>query len=244
MVTAYVYVFLGWLFGGFVSGVAGFGGMMMALPIFFLGLPATEAVLVCCIIGAPGCTQLAWLYRRNVVWADMKWLWAGCIPGCILGALTLTIVPVQYLQMGISVMIACFVVLQLLQGKSTWRLSDSVLSLLIAGLASGFANSSVSVVGVPIGIFILLKHWDKDRARSTMAMLFFLSGWVTLITQWAAGLYTLELFKLALAGILASFIGQEAGYRVGRYLDQRTFIRFVLVFLSCAAGILFYKAVW
>lgn len=242
MTNMMLYVFIGWFFGGFVGGAAGFGGMMMALPILSMVMPASEAVLISCITGAPGSTQLAWLYRKYVVWSDMKWLWIGCIPGCVLGAFTLKIVPVHYLQMMISIMIGCFVILQILQKHSSWKLSDSIVSLIVAGMASGFANSSVSVVGVPISIFILLKQWDRDRARGTMGMLFFLSGWITLASQWYAGLYSMNMIPLAITGIIASFLGQIAGFKAGRYLNQKIFVRFVLLFLICAAGILFYKA--
>ena len=97
-------------------------------------------------------------------------------------------------------------------------------------------------MGVPIGIFILLKGWDKDRSRATMSSLFLLCGWATFFSQWAAGLYTAELFKLAVCGIVGALIGQELGYRAGRYLDQKMFTRFVLFFLSMAAATLFYKS--
>ena len=91
-------VVVGWFLGGFTSGVAGFGAMMVALPILTLGMPPAQAVLVSCIVGAPSCTHLAWLYHRDVVWADMRWLWLGCLPGCLAGAFVLKVVPMHYLQ--------------------------------------------------------------------------------------------------------------------------------------------------
>jgi uncharacterized membrane protein YfcA len=242
MTLAIICVVVGWFLGGFTSGVAGFGAMMVALPILTLGLPPSQAVLVSCIVGAPSCAHLAWLYHKDVVWSDMRGLWAGCIPGCVAGAYVLKIVPMHYLQLAISLMIASFVVLQLVREKSTWRLPDSRASLLITGLASGFTNSSISVPGVPIGIFVVLKRWDKDRARGAMSMLFFLSTWVTMVSQWYVGLYSLDLLYMALGGIVISFLGQDLGYRVGRHLNQKTFVRFMLIFLSCAAAILFSKS--
>jgi len=235
-------VFLGLLLGGFTSGTAGFGIMMIALPILTLGLTVTDAVLICCIVGVLTAVQLAWLYRRFVVWSDTKMLWLGCVPGCIIGAYILKIVPMAVLQLAISITIVCFILLQLFREKSSWRLRDSRFSLLFTGMASGFASSAVSLVGVPIGIFILLKGWDKDRSRATMSSLFLLCGWATFFSQWAAGLYTAELFKLAVCGIVGALIGQELGYRAGRYLDQKMFTRFVLFFLSMAAATLFYKS--
>lgn len=242
MSAALMFAFLGWFFGGFVSGVAGFGGMMMALPVFMLGMNPTDAVLVCCLIGGPACSHLGWLYRKHMVWADMKWLWASCIPGCFAGVIVLKIVSMHWLQMAISLMIAAFVILHLCGSRATWRLPDSITSLCVAGFASGFANSTVSVVGVPIGIFVLLKQWDKDRARATMAVLFFFSCWVTMIAQWAGGLYTLEHCKLALGGIVGAVLGQMLGFMLGRHINQRMFVMFVLSFLSCAAVILFTRS--
>lgn len=243
MTLAMICVAVGWFIGGFTSGVAGFGAMMVALPILTLGMPPAQAVLVSCIVGAPSCSHLAWLYRKDVVWADMRWLWLGCIPGCVAGAYVLKVVPVPYLQFSISLMIACFVLLQVLREKSVWRLPDSKASLLITGMAGGFSNSTVSIPGVPIGIFVVLKRWDKDRARAAMSMFFALSTWVTLGSQWYVGLYTSDMLYLALAGIVISFLAQELGYRVGRHLNQKTFVRFMLIFLSCAALILFYKSI-
>ena len=242
MLESFIIVFLGRLVGGVVGGIAGFGGMMVSLPILSLGLPASMAVLVCCLSGAPGYVQLAWLYRKNVVWSDMRWLWIGCLPGCILGTLTLKAVPVHYLQLMISIMIACFVLLELFHGKTSWSLPDSIFSLLFTGLASGFAHSSVSVVGVPIGIFILLKHWDKDRARSSTAMFFFMSGWITVLVQWLAGLYTMDLLGLSLVGMTAACIGQYAGFRIGRSINQVLFVRIVMAFLIFSAVTLCYKS--
>ena len=238
-----ILVFIGLLLGGFTSGVAGFGIMMIALPILTLGLPITDAVLVCCIIGVLTAVQLAWLYHRFANWSDVKMMWLGCVPGCIAGAYTLKIIPMSILQMAISVAIVCFLLLQLLREKSSWRLPDSRFSLIFTGAASGFASSTVSLVGVPIGIFILLKGWDKDRSRATMSMLFIVCGWVTFFSQWSAGLYTADLFKLAVSGVVAALIGQELGFKAGRYLNQKMFIRFVLFFLSIAAVTLFYKSI-
>ena len=173
----------------------------------------------------------------------MKWLWASCLPGCILGAYTLRVVPMRWLQIAISLMIAVFIVLQMMQGKTSWKLRSTPPSLCAAGFASGFANSSVSIVGVPIGIYILLTRWDKDHARSTMAMLFVMSGWITLASQGAAGLYDMRHLCWAVAGVAGSVIGQWVGFRMGRHINQTIFVKFVLTFLTAAAVLLFWKAI-
>ena len=163
-------IFLGWFVGGLASGVSGFGAMMLALPVLTLVLEPRDAILVCCIVAGPCCVQLAWLYRRFVSWPDMKRLWIGCIPGCVLGTLTLMAVPAGWLQIGISLLIVLFLAVQLLGARTAWTLPGSPACLLAAGCASGFCGATVSIVGLPMGISVLLRHWDKDRARGTMGI--------------------------------------------------------------------------
>ncbi|MBP3730264.1 MAG: sulfite exporter TauE/SafE family protein [Mailhella sp.] len=237
------FVFFGWFIGGFVSGISGFGAMMLALPVLTLGLDAMDAILTCCIVAGPCCMQLAWLYRSFVYWPDMKWLWLGCVPGCILGTITLMAIPAGWLQIGISLLICIFLIVQIFGGRATWTLPDSIAALLITGCASGFCNSSVSVVGVPMGIFVLLKHWDKDKARGTMAMFFLLSSLITILTQWLSGVYNSYLFQISAIGAIGCFIGQALGFRVGRHINQAVFVKFALCFLTCAAVMLFFKGI-
>ncbi|MBQ9452555.1 MAG: sulfite exporter TauE/SafE family protein [Desulfovibrio sp.] len=239
----FFFVFFGWVIGGFVSGVSGFGAMMLALPILSLGLAPMDAILTCCIVAGPCSTQLGWLYRRFVHWDDMKWLWISCIPGCIFGTLMLKIVPASWLQIGIGLLIAIFIFMQVACAKATWHLPDSRASLVVTGMTSGFAGSSVSIPGVPIGIFVLLKHWDKDRARGTLGMFFLLCTWITVISQCAAGLYNTYLLKISAVGIAGCLLGQELGYKVGRHIDQSMFVKFAFCFLTCSAVMLFYKGV-
>lgn len=238
-----LFVFIGWVVGGFVSGVSGFGAMMLALPILSLGLAPLDAILTCCIVAGPCSAQLGWLYRRHVHWDDMKWLWISCIPGCILGTLTLKVVPASRLQIGIGLMIAVFLAMQAFGARAAWRLPDSRMSLVVTGVTSGFAGSSVSIPGVPIGIFVLLKQWDKDRARGAMGMFFLLCTWITITAQFAAGLYTADLMKISVVGVAGCLIGQELGYRVGKRINQSMFVRFAFCFLACSAIMLVYKGV-
>ncbi|MBQ8173756.1 MAG: sulfite exporter TauE/SafE family protein [Mailhella sp.] len=244
MLLEMLVVFIGLLLGGFASGAAAFGTMMIALPILILVLNATDAVLVCCLVSVPAAFQLAWLYHHFVRWSDMKMLWLGCIPGSMAGAYALKVVSMDILQLAISISIAFFLLLQIFLKKISWRLPDSRSSLLVAGTATGFCTAAFSLGGVPIGIFILLKGWGKDRARATMSMLFVLSCFATMSSQWFAGLYTGDFAMLALCGCVASFIGQEIGFRAGRHLNQKMFTLCIFFFLSVAAVTLFYKAIW
>ncbi len=234
------YVFIGWVFGGFLSGVSGFGAMMGALPILSLTLPPMTAVLTCCLVAVPCCIQLAWLYRRHVDWRAVKWLALSCVPGCALGTVTLAVIPVPVLQIGISLLIAVFVAVQIFGSRFARRVRDSVPALCATGFACGFTGSSISIIGVPLGIYILLANWDKDRSRGTMGMFFALGCSVTVMSQW---LYGPDLAPLSVAGTAGVFLGQYAGFLAGRHIDQAIFVKFILAFLCCASILLFCRGI-
>ena len=239
----YAMIFIGWLLGGFFCGISGLGAMMLALPVLTFVLAPKTAILLCCLVGGPCCIQLAWLYRKHVSCPDIKWLWLGCIPGCVIGTLVLKTVPANCLQLGLSLLICVFLILQFTENESGTVLKDSIPSLLIAGCASGFTNATVSIGGVPMGIFVLFKQWDKNKARGTMGMFFMLSSLITIAVQWFSGLYSASLFGLSFIGTAGCFAGMSLGFKVGKSINQMLFIKLIQIFLACVAIMLFWKGI-
>ena len=58
-----------------------------------------------------------------------------------------------------------------------------------------------------------------------------------------ARIYGCDLFLLAGSGMIASFLGQLLGFKAGKYMNQKMFVRFVLAFLTLSAIVLFHKAI-
>ena len=238
----YLVVALAWLFGGFVGAATGVGGVMTAMPLLTLALFPADAVLVACLVGVFGALQLTVAYRRFCSWKDLRELVFGAVFGCVAGAWVLKAVSVQSLQFMVCAMIALFVIMQMFPRLSGFHLSESPAWGVAAGVVSGFVNSSVAMVGIPLGIYALLKHWTPDRSRGNMSVFYLLSGVVTVCIQAGMGLYTQDILKASLAGMAGVFLGGVLGIRAGRRIDQKLFRRAVLAFLILAAAILFMRA--
>ncbi|MBP3731448.1 MAG: sulfite exporter TauE/SafE family protein [Mailhella sp.] len=239
----YFMVAFGWFVGGLVGGATGVGGVMAAMPLLTLVLTPSDAVLVSCLVGLFGSMQLSIAYHKSCTFKDIRELVIGAVPGCLIGVWILKIASMQVLQIMVCIMIALFVGMQTVQKSSAWRLPDSPLCGLFAGTASGFVNSSVAMVGAPLGIYALLTQWTPDRARGNMSVFYMLSGAMTVISQACAGLYTMELVQISAAGIAGALTGGELGVRLGRHIDRQMFRRIVIMFLLAAAVILFVRAV-
>lgn len=235
-------VALGWGFGGVVGGATGIGAIMVAMPLMTTVLSPSDAVLVSCLIGFYATIHLSISYRKAFHWADIRDLAIGAVPGCALGALVLRVASMQVLQLMVCAMLACFIAMQCFRRVASYRLPDSTVVGVLAGLVCGFVSGSVAMVGAPLGIYVLMKHWEPDRARGNMSVFYVFTGVSSVISQAVAGLYTVTLFQVAIAGMAGCFVGQVLGVRLGRRIDQKLFQRIVLLFLAVAAVILFVRA--
>lgn len=235
-------VALGWFFGGIIGGATGIGTIMIAMPLLTVVLSPSDAVLVSCLTGLFGTVHLAYSYRKACSWGDIRDLVIGAIPGCILGALILRIASMQVLQLMVCAMLACFVVMQCFHRFATYRLPDSTFIGITAGLVCGFVSGSVAMVGAPLGIYVLMKHWSPDRSRGNMSVFYVFTGLASVASQAFAGLYTATLFQVSLAGFAGCLVGQVMGVHLGRRINQKLFQRIVLAFLALAAVILFLRA--
>ncbi|WP_298067191.1 sulfite exporter TauE/SafE family protein [uncultured Mailhella sp.] len=239
----YIVVALGWMCGGIVGGATGIGGVMIAMPLLTLVLDPGDAILVSCLVAATACVHLAWAYRRFIVWPDVWPLLAGMVPGLIAGVAMLKIAPVPVLELMICAMLVCFLLMQCSPRLARFSVPASLPLGLGAGAVSGFVASSVAMSGAPLGIYVLLMHWEPDRARGNMSIFYLCSGISAMLMQAFSGLYSYSLLKLGVAALAGCMAGQTLGVSLGRHISRETFRRILLIFLAAAAVVLFVRAV-
>ena len=242
LIWACCVVALGWFWGGLVSGICGVGAVMVAMPLATFVVTSSESILLSSLVGMYSSIHMGVAYRHSCVWSDIRPLVAGVVPGCVLGVLVLKIAPAQLLQIMISAVLACFVLMQAFRRVTAWTLPESSFLGMVVGVICSFVSSSVTMVGAPLGIYVLLRRWDPDRARGNMSVFYIFTGVGAVVVQAFAGLYHLRLFSLALAGIAACAVGQSIGIRLGRHLDQRLFRKILILFLGASALVLFVRA--
>lgn len=235
--TVFMYgvVVLGWALGGIIGGATGLGAVMVSMPILTVVLDPGDAVLVSCIISIYVYAHLAYTYRKFCLWSDLKDLVIGIIPGSVIGVMVLKAVPIQALQLMISLMLISFVLLQLFRKVTTYLLPKSTPVGIATGMVCGFVNTSVAMMGAPLGAYVLLRHWDPDRARGNMSALFAIGAVGAVAMQATAGLYNIHLLQISVFGIAGGALGQVVGVRLGRNMDQQRLNRIILVFLSLVA---------
>lgn len=205
-----LFVFFAWILGGFVSGVSGIGGAMVAFPLLALVIPVHQLIALTCIINVvmDGC--LAGMHFRHCRLSSLWPMLAGSVPGSFAGLYILQICSGTVLQGAVGLLLLYYVYWQM-----TYRAAQGPVSHpQMLGAAAGFGAGLLGTLGV---FFVL---------RAT----------VTLVLQGMAGFYTPTVLTCAMYGAPGVILGTCIAFPVVKHISQQAF-RKVLLCVIAVAGL-------
>lgn len=232
--------------GACVQSASGFGFALVAAPALLAVTSPGEAVLALLLLGPV--LNLLLLYGerrpRQVRGEDVRLLLAAAVPGLLLGALAISTLPKESLQVTAGVVVLAGAAAEARparSGRSVGRASGYGV-----GLLSGALTTATAVNGPPIALWLRARGATPAELRDSIG--------ASLLALSVLGLPALALLgaleppstrsAAALIGLLAATV---VGHRVGRAafarLDRRRFDRVVLVIVivagtaSVAAGL-------
>ena len=222
--------------GAAVQGSVGFGLSLVAVPMLALIEPRLlPGPLLCVAIVLT--LLLAHRERRSIDFHGVTWGIAGRIPGAVVGAVALKVIP----QERISLMIGILVILAVGISLLPVRIRPTAPRLLGAGLLSGFMGTTAAVGGPPIAL--LLQHSPGPQLRGTLSGFFVLGASVSLLALIVIGRFgvpELWLSLVLLPGILMGFWASGHGARI---LDRGYTQTVVLALSSLAAVVVILRQV-
>jgi len=231
-----VFLLLGALAGGFVSGLAGFGTGLMALGIWLYVLPPSMAVplvLICSIVGQT--TTLFSLWRL----IDFRLVWPFLIGGLLgvpLGTLLVAHADPQVFKLGVGVLLLVFpAALYFSRDPMTVNFGGGWADGLI-GFAGGILGGLAGLSGPLPTLWASVRGWSKDERRGVFQAF----NWTVLIAalcfQAASGFITRETLLLALIALPATIFAAWLGARTYHSLSDRNF-RDVVLGLLFVSGV-------
>lgn len=221
--STYLICFAAVLLGTSVQGTVGFGFALVSAPIvsavfpdfvpggiITLGLLLSSTIMIRDRIG---------LRLHDVPWAAM-----GLVPGSILGAWIVTVIPRQYLV----VAVALGVILAVALSVTRLNLHPNRHTLVLAGLASGTFGTATSIGGPPL--VIVYQHEEGPALRSTLATLFLLTGLLAVTTLSIAGEFGATQVRQAVFLTPAVLVGAAISAVSSKRVDGRWLRPVVLSF--------------
>ena len=202
-------VFLAWVAGGFVSGVSGIGGAMVAFPFLAMLLPVHEAIALTCIVNMVMDICLASLHFRFCRVSALWPMLLASVPGSFAGLYILQICSGPVLQGAVGLLLLYYVYWQ-----KTFRARGTIAHPRALGAVAGFGSGLLGTLGV---FFVL---------RAT----------VTLVLQGMAGFYTPTVLTCAMYGAPGVILGTCIAFPVVKHISQQAF-RKVLLCVIAVAGL-------
>ena len=224
------------LAGAFVQSTTGFGFALVLSPALFAVMDPVEAVMALLVLGLA--LSLLVLFERgrpeHVDWRSLAPMLVAALPGLAVGAVALTQLSKQSLQVAVGVAVVAVAASQLRRrrrGTGHPRLGRG--AGLGAGFVSGALTTSINVSGPPIVLWLEARGASPDEFRASLAATFVvldLTGGALLVVAQGSG--SIE------PGTVGPLLGLVvAGYALGavafRRLNRERFYTLVLVLVAC-----------
>lgn len=218
----------------FIQAMSGFGFSLFLVPLLAAVVGPKDAVVLANALGVAVNVAMVARTRRLVSWRLGTTLFAGATAGMPLGLLLLIAVDPALLQAAIAILVLATTV-ALWRG---WRVGLAGRAAEAgAGLASGILNTSTSMSGPPVVLFLQARGTSPVVFRATLGAFFLASGVIALALFGLSGRLgaTVGLQTVAaLPGLLLGFLGGDAVFaRMGAFRFRRT----VFVILVATAAV-------
>jgi len=223
------------LFAALVRGTAGFGFALTLAPLMLFILEPKSVVVVNLLLGVlTHIIVLATSFRKLNLGRTLP-LIAGSVVGIPLGVMVIRVISPPALKVLIGGLTVFFAV-PLAVGFSRVFSRETPLGGL-AGVISGVLNSSTSLGGPPVVLFMHNQQWPKDMIHPSLAAYFLLASILSLAGLVISGLIDVPI--LVTAGSLTPALpaGVGLGMLLFRRINERHFRTLSIAIVFCS-GIL------
>jgi len=145
MVTWVILVFVSW-FASTISGMAGFGGSLIILPVIAYLIGVKKAIPILTIAWLMGNFSRAAFSYKEIQWKPVALFCVGALPGAIIGSLLFVELPAKIILHVIGIFLIIIVVLRRFKALPTL----SPRWLIFWGILVGFLSAVIGSAG-PIG---------------------------------------------------------------------------------------------
>jgi len=145
-----VLIFVSWL-AATISGIAGFGGSLIILPVFSMLIGAKKAIPILTIAWLMGNFSRAAFGYKEINWRPVLYFCSGALPAAIIGSRVFVELPVGLIMKGIAFFLFFIVILRHIKGKVEFQLKWFI----PWGAFVGFLSAVLGSAG-PIGAVAFL----------------------------------------------------------------------------------------
>ena len=218
----------------FIQALSGFGFSLFIVPPLAVILGPQDTVVLANLLGFVGNSLQFVRLRKLVDREQATTLAVGSFIGMPVGLAVLLLVDPVALQFAIAIAVILFT-LALMRGLELH--GGGTAGDVAVGFTSGVLNTSTSMSGPPVIIYLHGKRLPPQTFRATINAFFLSTGVVALVLLAGAGTIRWELIALVAASFPAMEVGRFAGNHMFDRVNEVLFRRLVYVILLLSATI-------
>ncbi|MGI9350605.1 MAG: sulfite exporter TauE/SafE family protein [Rhizobiaceae bacterium] len=220
------------LFAGVVKGILGFGLPIITMSLLPFVIPVEMAIALSAVVQPA--TNIFQLISAGGVKKAVTLSWpvlAALIPGVAVGAWYLTSLDSKSLLILIGFTITTYALFDLLGYKVSIPPKKHIPVGFVFGFVAGIFGALTALNGWAFIIYLVGLNAERNVFRSTIALLFLISGLLISSSFWLLGWLTAKVLLLGCVALLAAFPGMTIGNRIGERLPGKLFRKLILTSL-------------
>jgi len=239
----YVIITFAWALGGFISGVTSMGCSLVALPIISLVMETDNAILISCVCGGIIPIVIMFIHHHGIILHELILLLSASFPGCLAGVYIFSYIPVAILNLLLGILLGLIVIWQLWGKNKAVVICQYRFPALIAGFLGGMVNALVGVPGAILGVYTILRPWNKESMLSMQSSFFAFCSIFTVTLQASRGLYTPSLMYDILYCLPGMALGVLLSIPAQKKLNVQHCRFFLLMLLAASSCMLLYRGI-
>ena len=217
--------------GGLLSGVTGFGALIIIVPLLALLLEISVAIPLGVLCGVFIQGSAVMMFRTHIEKKALLHLLLGSLPGVWLGSTLLLSMPEIWLRAVLGILVICYVLWSVFSKLPPPSGPPGTIWAYVAGFFSGAFGGAFGVIGPPAVIYATRTGWHPDTIRAFLGVFFAVLFFAIAVSQYLHGLMGPQVWATALWAIPASLAGCLAGRRLTARMAREQYMRLVFILL-------------
>jgi uncharacterized membrane protein YfcA len=212
-----------------ISGVAGFGGGLVALPVLVWVFGIKEAIPIIAISQVFGTSSRACLHHRTIDWKVVRYFAVGSIPMSVLGSLVFISINTEVIVRILGITMLTLVVYTRLPIGRNFKIN--IQAFVPIGGTAGFGSAFLGIPGPMASLFYLQYGLIASAYIGTSAIGLGMIQIPKLIIFGSDGLLTTRVFVLGVVLGLIGIFGAYMGKSILKRVPEKVFSRMITVML-------------
>lgn len=217
--------------GGLLSGLAGFGALILIVPMLVMLLGIDIAVPLGVLCGLASQTFNAVSYRSSIHKKALTHMLLGSLPGMLFGVCFLRLLPEPVLRAVLGVLLMVYVIWSLAGKASKPDRPPGVLWVYVAGFFSGAFGGAFGINGPPVVVYATRTGWTPDAIRAFIGVFCAVLFAFLTVMFWLRGAITGDVWLMSLLAVPACLAGGVCGRSLARRMNAAAYMRAVFLLL-------------